>query len=66
MQSLSALLEHIQQFRLVPFLVLILVLLLLLKYGLNILGIVYETFKENPMLIVIGVILIGLILWILL
>ena len=65
-QVLFQWMEEIRSADVIGFLILCLLLLLLVKYGVNIIRILLETFRENPMLIVLGLILLGLILWIVL
>ena len=64
LQLLSAFTDLIKDYKVLPFVALILILLLVLKYGLNILKIIIETFKDNPMFIVFGLIIVGIIIWI--
>ncbi len=61
---MAEILTFLKETKLLPWIALILIGLLLVKYGSNAIKMVVEDLKDNPFLIVIGLIVIGIIVWI--
>ena len=61
---MAEILTFLKEIKLLPWIAVILLGLLLVKYGSNAIKMVVEDLKDNPFLIVIGLIVIGVIVWI--
>jgi hypothetical protein len=61
---MAEILTFLKEIKLLPWIAVILIGLLLVKYGSNAIKMVVEDLKDNPFLIVIGLIVIGIIVWI--
>lgn len=61
---MAEILTFFKEIKLLPWIAVILIGLLLVKYGSNAIKMVVEDLKDNPFLIVIGLIVIGVIVWI--
>jgi hypothetical protein len=61
---MAEILTFLKEIKLLPWIAVILIGLLLVKYGSNAIKMVVEDLKDNPFLIVIGLIVIGVIVWI--
>lgn len=61
---LAEILTFLKESKLLPFIAVILVCGLLFKYGTNTIRMVLEDLKDNPFLIVIGLMVVGIIVWI--